>query len=307
MLLHADLLVEWVGPATAVVGLTAGGLIYTAGWRRYRRRLPGRFAASQLAAFLGGLACLGTAIASPLDEAADRLLSAHMIQHSLLLTAPGLFLLGQPLLPVLRGLPGPVRRLLVAPLLRRRTLRAAVHALVHPLAALLLSSVIFWSWHLPVLYQLALRVPAIHLVEHASFLAGGFLFWYPVVQPWPARPRWPAGAMIPYLLVADVQNTVLAALLTFSDRVLYPFYEIHSRATEAAALDDQVLAGVIMWVPMSLAYLIPAVLLTMRLLSPNRVLASSEAPPIDVRNLDASGGISVLPLPSGCAAMREGV
>jgi len=76
--------------------------------------------------------------------------------------------------------------------------------------------------------------------------------------------------MIPYLLAADVQNTVLAALLTFSDRVLYPFYEFHGRATEAAALNDQVLAGVIMWVPMSLAYLVPAALLTIRLLSPAR-------------------------------------
>ena len=144
-----------------------------------------------------------------------------------------------------------------------------MHALVHPLAALLLSSVIFWGWHLPALFQLALRVPAVHLVEHASFLAGGLLFWYPVVQPWPSRPRWPSGAMIPYLLAADVQNTVLAAVLTFSDRVLYPFYEFHSRAMEAAALDDQVLAGVIMWVPMSLAYLVPAALLTIRLLSPS--------------------------------------
>ncbi len=75
--------------------------------------------------------------------------------------------------------------------------------------------------------------------------------------------------MIPYLLAADVQNTVLAAVLTFSDRVLYPFYEFHSPATEAAALNDQVLAGVIMWVPMSLAYLVPAALLTIRLLSPS--------------------------------------
>ena len=268
-MLHADLPLEWVGRATVVVGLTAGALLYTAGWRRYRRRLPGRFAAAQLAAFLGGLACLGIAIASPLDEAADGLLSAHMVQHILLLTvAPALLLLGDPLLPLLRGLPDSLRRSLVAPLLRRRSLRAAAHALVHPLAALLLSSVIFWSWHLPALFQLALRVPAIHLVEHASFLAGGLLFWYPVVQPWPSRPRWPSGAMIPYLLAADVQNTVLAAVLTFSDRVLYPFYEVHSRAMEAAALNDQVLAGVIMWVPMSLAYLIPAALLTIRLLSP---------------------------------------
>jgi len=113
---------------------------------------------------------------------------------------------------------------------------------VHPLAALLLSSVIFWSWHLPALYQLALRLPTVHLVGHGSFFAAGLVFWYPVVQPWPSRPRWPSGAMIPYLLAADVQNTVLAAVLTFSDRVLYPFYEFHSRALEAAALDDQVLA-----------------------------------------------------------------
>ena len=260
---------SWVGPATAVVGLAAGGLIYTAGWRRYRRRLPGRFAASHLAAFLGGLASLWVAIASPLDEAAEALLSAHMVQHILLLTvAPALLLLGNPLLPLLRGLPDAWRRSLVAPLLRWRSLRAAVHWLVHPLAALVLSSIIFWSWHLPTVYQLALRVPAIHLVEHAAFLAGGLLFWYPVVLPWPGRPRWPSGAMIPYLLAADVQNTVLAAVLTFSDRVLYPSYQFHGRATEAAALADQVLAGVIMWVPMSVVYLVPAAWLTIRLLSP---------------------------------------
>jgi signal transduction histidine kinase len=192
-----------------------------------------------------------------------------MVQHILLLTlAPALLLVGDPLLPLLRGLPDSLRRSLVAPLLRGPQLRRAVHALVHPLVGLLFSSVILWSWHVPALYQLALRVPAVHLIEHASFFAGGLLFWFPVVQPWPSRPRWPTGAMIPYLLAADVQNTVLAALLTFSDRVLYPFYEFHSRATAAAALDDQVLAGVIMWVPMSLAYLIPAALLTIRLLSP---------------------------------------
>jgi cytochrome c oxidase assembly factor CtaG len=269
MLLHGDLPLAWAGPAAAPAGLVIAGVLYARGWRRYRRRLPERFAARQLTAFLGGLACLCIAIASPLDEAADTRLSAHMVQHILLLTvAPALLLLGDPLLPLLRGLPDSLRRSLVAPLLRWRSLRDAAHALAHPLAALLLSSVIFWSWHVPALYQLALRVPAIHVVEHVSFFAGGLLFWYPVVQPWPSRPRWPSGAMIPYLLAADVQNTLLAALLTFSDRVLYPFYEFHSRAAQAAALDDQVLAGVIMWVPMSLAYLIPAALLTIRLLSP---------------------------------------
>jgi cytochrome c oxidase assembly factor CtaG len=191
------------------------------------------------------------------------------VQHILLLTcAPALILLGHPLLPLIRGLPGSVRRTIIGPLARQRRLRSVWHALTHPLVALLVSSAIFWVWHVPAPFQLALRVPVVHVFEHASFFVGGLLFWWPVVQPWPSRPRWPLGAMIPYLLVADVQNTVLAALLTFSDRVLYPFYEFHSRAAEAAALDDQVLAGVIMWVPMSLAYLVPAALLTIRLLSP---------------------------------------
>lgn len=254
--------------ATMMIVLLIAGVIYTTGWRGYRRRLPARYAAPQLTAFLGGLACTWIAIASPLDELADTLLSAHMVQHLLLLTvAPALLLLGDPFPPLLRGLPDSLRRIVVAPI-RWRSLRILWHALTHPLIALVLSSVAFWSWHTPTLYELALRVPGIHLVEHASFFAAGFLFWYPVVQPWPSRPRWPRGAMIPYLLAADVQNTLLAAVFTFSDRVLYSSYELQKGATAAGALNDQVLAGAIMWVPMSLAYLVPAVVITFRLLSP---------------------------------------
>ena len=268
MLLHAEPAGTWAGPAVVMASLSAEGLIYFAGWRQYRRALPARYDGSRLAAFLGGLGCLYVAIASPLDEAADASLSAHMVQHLLLLTvAPVLLLLGDPLLPLLRGLPESVRRAVVAPL-RWRSLRRALLVLTHPLVALLLSSAVLWGWHSPTLFQLALRVPAIHAVEHASFLVVGILFWYPVVQPWPSRPRWPSGAMIPYLLIADVQNTLLAAVLTFSDRVLYPFYQMHSGVAEATARDDQVLAGVIMWVPMSLAYLVPAVMITARLLAP---------------------------------------
>ena len=82
--------------------------------------------------------------------------------------------------------------------------------------------------------------------------------------------RWPRWAMIPYLLLADVQNTALAALLVFSDRVLYPSY-----ATGGNPLDDQAAAGVLMWVPMSLAYLIPAAVLTARFLAPRTATARS--------------------------------
>src|SRR5205814_9341762 len=106
-------------------------------------------------------------------------------------------------------------------------------------------------------------------------------FWWPVVQPWPSRPRWPRWTVIPYLLLADVQNTALAALLTFSDRLLYPSYR-----GGPSPLDDQMVAGLLMWVPMSIAYLAPACVLTARLLTPHpltshpsRRPAPSPAPP----------------------------
>lgn len=270
MLLHGGLALHWAGAVVVPAALTVAGAVYARGWHRYRRRIPARFSSRQLAGFLGGLASLWVAIASPLHHAADTKLSAHMVQHILLLTvAPALLLLGNPLLPLVRGLPGSWRRAFVA-LAGWRWLRRAVRWLTQPMVGLLAGSLVLWAWHLPALFQLALRVPAVHQVEHASFIAGGLLFWYPVVRPWPSRSRWPDVAMIPYLLVADVQNTVLAALLTFTDRVLYPFYQFHGGATQAAALQDQVLAGVIMWVPMSLAYLVPAALLTVRLLSPTK-------------------------------------
>jgi len=269
MLFHGDLPIAWARAPAVVAGIATAAVVYARGWRTYRRRLPARASPWRLVWFLGGLGCLWAALASSIDAVADVRLSAHMVQHILLLTcAPALILLGDPLLPLIRGLPGSLRRTIIGPLARQRWLRRVWHTLTHPLVTLLVSSVIFWAWHVPGPFQLALRVPVVHLVEHASFFVGGVLFWWPVIQPWPSRPRWPSGAMIPYLLAADVQNTVLAAVLTFSDRVLYPFYEFHSRAMEAAALDDQVLAGVIMWVPMSLAYLVPAALLTIRLLSP---------------------------------------
>ena len=81
-----------------------------------------------------------------------------------------------------------------------------------------------WLWHAPAAYELALRSSGWHYLQHACFLATGLLFWYPVVRPYPSRPRWSPWLLLPYLILADVQNTILSALLTFSDHVLYPYY-----------------------------------------------------------------------------------
>jgi putative membrane protein len=287
MLLHGDVPITWARAPVVVAGIAIAAAVYTRGWCTYRRRLPARASPWRLVWFLGGLGCLWVALASSIDAVADVRLSAHMVQHILLLTcAPALILLGDPLLPLIRGLPGSVRRTIIAPLARQRWLRRVWHAVTQPLVTLVVSSVIFWLWHVPGPFQLALRVPVVHLAEHASFFVGGMLFWWPVIQPWASRPRWPAAAMIPYLLLADVQNTVLAAVLTFADRVLYPFYQTLPSGADTAALEDQVLAGVLMWVPMSLAYLLPAALLTIRLLSPK---ASGWRPPNRDHRSEATG------------------
>ena len=85
------------------------------------------------------------------------------------------------------------------------------------------------------------------------------MFWRPVILAWPARSWWPRWTVIPYLLLADLQNTVLAAILTLSDRVIYPAYLTVPRTGTITALEDQSVAGVIMWVPGSLVFLVAAV------------------------------------------------
>jgi putative membrane protein len=249
-----------------VLTLELAAVVYVCGWLHLRARRPGRAAVWRLGAFLAGLGTLFVALASPLDTFADRLLVVHMAQHLLLLVvAPALIVLGAPTVPLLLGLPAGRTRATIGALLTWIGDRVS-----QPLFGLAAMSVAVWVWHLPAAFELALRSPSWHFVEHASFLGAGLLFWWPVVEPWPSRRRWPPWAMIPYLLLADVQNTVLAALLVFSDRVLYPSY-----AHGGNPLEDQAAAGVLMWVPMSLAYLIPAGVLTLRILAPRALTAHS--------------------------------
>ena len=237
--------------------------IYARGWRILAGRAPLRFGEGRLAAFFGGLGVMTFALASPLDALADRRLSAHMTQHQLLMMlAPPLLWLGAPVAPMLLGLPRWIRWPVVAGL-ASRVGRTTADVISHPAFAWISFAVAFWAWHTPRLYELALRSHAWHHLEHACFFATAMLFWRPVILAWPARSPWPRWTMVPYLLLADLQNTVLAAILTFSDRVIYPAYATAPRAGAISALDDQSMAGVIMWVPGSLVFLFAAVWLAM--------------------------------------------
>jgi len=186
------------------------------------------------------------------------------------MVAPPLMWLGDPLLPLLRGLPGPVRTSWIGPLFGVPELRRLAGWLARPVTAWVLFTAATWVWHVPAMYDLALRSPALHYLQHACFLGTGLLFWYPVVRPFPSRPRWSQWVLVPYLILADVSNTALAALLAFSDRVLYPYYAEVPRLDGGSPLDDQAAAGVLMWVPGSVAFLLPLAVVGIRLMFPPR-------------------------------------
>src|SRR5262245_30323177 len=235
-------------------------VLYFRGWRVLHRVAPSRFPAWRLWAFLAGLLALLIALVSPLDTFSGLLLSAHMVQHLILMSvAPPLILLGAPFLPLLRGLPRTFARDGLGPFLVWPSLRRFGWALTHPIVGWLALVVSLCAWHVPAAFDLALRSAAWHKVEHACFFGGALLFWWPIIQPFPSRSHWPLWSIPLYLLAADIVNTVLCAFLTFSVRVLYLSYENVPRLFGTTALSDQVTAGVIMWVPGSLAFLIPAV------------------------------------------------
>ncbi len=269
---------SWSIPPAATFVIVLSACVYLRGWWLLRRVGVPFLPPWRAAAFLLGLFSLWIALASPMDVFNGFVLTAHMLQHMLLMmVAPPLILLGAPLIPMVRGLPIFAAREYAGPFLNWSVAKQIGRALTNPIVASLLMGVAMFAWHTPRLYELALRSSSWHQVEHTCFLLASLIFWWPVVQPWPSRAQWPRWAMVPYLLVADLQNTVLSAILTFSDRVLYPSYSAAPRLFGFSALEDQVAAGAIMWVVGSLAFVIPAIVIAVQCLSrsPSRKGVSS--------------------------------
>ncbi len=268
-----EALASWTIPPWFTGAVMVSGVLYLRGFLRLHRQMPDRFPSWRLGAYLGGLGALLVAISSPLAAFDDLLLQVHMAQHMLLMfVAPPLILLGAPAIPLLRALPPTLAKRVLGPMLKSRTLCRIGGLLGHPMTGWLALVIATWSWHAPGPYQLALRSEGWHQVEHACFVGAAMLFWWPVVQPWPSTMRWPRWTMIPYLLLADGQNTILSALLTFSDRIIYPYYETVPRMAGITPLSDQITAGLIMWVPGSLFFLIPAAMILFNLLSSRSVV-----------------------------------
>ena len=260
---------SWAIPIGPTFAILVSFVLYLRGWIALQFRVPHRFPVWRLFSFAAGLGTIFLAIASPLDAFGGLMLQVHMIQHLLLMmVAPPLLLAGAPYLPILSGLPRVFAREVVGPFLIWSPLRRIGHALLNPVFCWVAFAASNVLWHVPVFYELALNSPAWHQVEHLCFLVTGLLFWWQILLPWPGRAAWPRWAMIPYLVLADIQNTGLAAFLTFYDRVLYPTYQHVPHLWGSNPLDDQVIAGTIMWVPGSIIFLVPAAIIAIQFLSP---------------------------------------
>lgn len=256
-----DLASAWPLEPWVVAPLLLAGWLYARGTERlWRSAGAGRgIRRREAACFAAGWLVLWAALVSPLHPLGDALFSAHMVQHELLvaLAAP-LLVLGRPLVPLLWALPVGWRRAAGA-WARGGAVRRGWRALTAPFAAWLLHAAALWLWHLPGPYQAALRGDAAHALQHACFLGSALLFWWTVAHGRAGRVG--HGASVAYLFATAMHGGGLGALLAFAR---HPWYSAYAGATEAwglTPLEDQQLAGLVMWIPGGLAYLVAALVL----------------------------------------------
>lgn len=256
---------SWSWEPSIILGLVVAGWLYARGLTAlWTQAGVGRGVRCwQAAAFAGGLAALVIALVSPLDALADDLVSAHMVQHLLLIVvAAPLLVLGRPLVAALWALPPPWRKAAGQWWRGSRVVRPAWRVITLPLVILALHTAALWLWHLPGPYQAAVQHPGVHALEHACFLGTALLLWWSLVHA-RARGRLGYGAGVLLVALTGMQSVALGVLFTFSQTPWYPVYVGRTAAWGLAPLDDQRLAGVIMWVPPSVIYLAAACLLFM--------------------------------------------
>jgi putative membrane protein len=258
----------WTLPVPLDLVLILEAFLYLRGWIHLRLSGVNVIPSWRAASFLLGLFLIWLAIGSPLAAFDEQLLTVHMVQHLLLMTlAPPLILLGAPVMPLLHGLPRRFVQIYLAPLFRFPPVQRIGRLFSHPAFCWFAAAAALVGWHIPYAFTLGLQSETWHVVEHSCFLVAGFLFWWPVIQPWPSVPHWPRWSILLYLFLATLPCDILSAYLTFCDRVVYPVYLNTPRRFALSPLADQQCAGALMWTCITIVYLVPAVILTTRLLA----------------------------------------
>jgi len=247
---------HWGGDPGALISVALIAVVYGAGVRRLwgsagRNHVVSR---AEVAAFYGGILTLLVALCSPLDAIADTLFSGHMLQHVLLIAvAAPLAILGAPLLPFLWSLPR-ATRVGIGRTWNAIGMRGVGATLARPLPAWGLHTVALWAWHLPGPYSAALASAPIHALEHTCFYVTALLMWWVALRP--LRGHGGIAGSVFVLAGTFAQSGVLGAILTFSGTPWYYAQSAGAGAWHLTALEDQQLAGLIMWIPTGFFYLI---------------------------------------------------
>ncbi len=257
-----DLWRAWNFEPLTLLSLALMAVVYTRGvamlWQRAGRGrgVTGR----RVAAFVAGWLTLAVALVSPLDALSGVLFSAHMVQHLLLMVvAPPLLVYGMPPFVAAWAVPRSRRRPLAGWWHGQVWLRENWRWISAPAAVWALHGASLWLWHTPRLYEFALRNEPVHFLEHVCFFGTALLFWWTLIRR-SGRSRLSYGAAVLFVFTTMLHSGLLGALITFAPLHLYPHYSTTS-AWGLTYLQDQQLAGIIMWFPVGVIYL--AVVLTL--------------------------------------------
>jgi len=245
----------WTWDPFVILLLAVSGALYAVGLARlWRRAGVGQgIRRWQAACFAGGWLALVVALISPLDALGGILFSAHMAQHEvLILIAAPLMVLGRPLAPFLWALPRDVREE-AGRVSQASWFAASWRRLTAPATVFVLHGLALWIWHLPSLYQATLDDDLIHALQHLSFFLSAALFWWALIHGRFGRLGY--GAAVVYVFATSMHSGILGALLTFAPRLWYPIYQARTSRWGLSPLEDQQLAGLIMWIPAGVVFI----------------------------------------------------
>jgi len=241
---------SWTFEPGAIVLVAALTFLYVRRWREIDD------SAGRLTSFLAGMALVLTALCSPIDRLGEQLFFMHMVQHLLLLDlAPILVLLG-------------LTKVLLRPLTRRLVrIERRAGPLAHPVFAIVLYVATMALWHIPVMYDAALELPVVHVLEHVSFGVAGGLYWWHLLSPIRARRRLGGMGSVVYMLATKVFVGLLGILLAFAPDAIYDFYDRQPGYWGLSPGTDQAVGGLIMALEQSIVMGVALVFLFTRALS----------------------------------------
>lgn len=279
------LLRSWDLRAEIIVALAIAGITYSLGWKRLRdarssqksrarhNRLD-RFLAApwRLVSYLSGISLLTLALLSPIDVLGGHLFFMHMIQHLLLIMIiPPLLLIANPLPFILWGLPVQARISMSRWLSKGASFRKTLRILTRPGRVWILCVTLLIGWHDPSAYNAALRSEIMHDLEHATFFGSAMLFWWHVTGAGPRiHGRFTNKMRIGYLIAMLPPNMLAGVTIAFATQPLYNYYVSVPRLWGMTVMQDQMLGGLIMWIPGSMMYIIALLVIILGLLSENK-------------------------------------